>query len=147
MRSPLDRLPSFLQNRALVLKASSFALVGLVNTVVDFAVFSLAHLYAGLPIIVANVLAWIVAVTGSYVMNTLVTFAAETDGKLRAKTYAGFAGSQLGGLVANTATVFLASKFMHVLLAKTLAIGVTFLVNFTLSHFVVFRPRTNTQRS
>jgi putative flippase GtrA len=146
MRSLIDRLPSFLQNRALVLKAASFALVGLVNTAVDFAVFSFTHLYVGLPIIVANVLAWIVAVSGSYVMNTLVTFAAESEGKLRAKTYVGFAGSQLGGLVANTATVFLASKFMHVLLAKTLAIGVTFLVNFTLSHFVVFRPRPDRVR-
>jgi putative flippase GtrA len=30
-----------------------------------------------------------------------------------------------------------------VVLAKLLAIGASFLVNFSLSHFVVFRPRTS----
>jgi len=47
----------------------------------------------------------------------------------------------LAGLVANTATVFLASYFMPVLVGKVLAIGASFLVNFSLSHFVVFRER------
>ena len=106
-----------------MLKAASFALVGVVNTAVDFIVFSFTHLWLGLPIIAANVLSWVVAVTGSYVLNTLVTFA----------------GSQVGGLVANTATVLIASYFMPVLVGKVLAIGVSFLVNFLLSHLVVFR--------
>ena len=47
--------------------------------------------------------------------------------------------SQVAGLVANTATVLAASYFMPVLIGKVLAIGVSFLVNFSLSHFVVFR--------
>jgi putative flippase GtrA len=137
----LDRLPLLVRDRALLVKAGSFALVGVANTVVDFAVFSFAHLHVGLSIIVANVLAWIVAVSGSYVLNTLVTFAAESQRRLRASTYVGFAGSQVGGLVANTATVVAASYFMPVLAGKVLAIGVSFLVNFLLSHLVVFRRR------
>jgi putative flippase GtrA len=137
----LDRLSQLIQNRALMLKAASFALVGVVNTVVDFIVFSFTHLWLGLPIIAANILSWIVAVTGSYVLNTLVTFAAESEGKLRAGTYLSFAGSQVGGLVGNTATVLIASYFMPVLAGKVLAIGVSFLVNFLLSHLVVFRRR------
>jgi len=56
---------------------------------------------------------------------------------------ASFAISQVAGLVANTATVFVASYFMPVLLGKLLAIGASFLVNFSLSHFVVFRKRSN----
>ena len=40
-------------------------------------------------------------------------------------------------------TVFVASYFMPVLVGKVLAIGVSFLVNFSLSHFVVFRKRPN----
>jgi putative flippase GtrA len=137
----LARIPSLLRNRAVMLKAASFALVGVVNTVVDFIVFSFTHLWLGLPIIAANILSWIVAVTGSYVLNTLVTFAAESEGQLRAGTYVSFAGSQVGGLVANTATVLIASYFMPVLMGKVLAIGVSFLVNFLLSHLVVFRQR------
>jgi putative flippase GtrA len=132
--------------RAIVLKALSFAVVGVVNSAVDFGVFSFAYYYLGLSIIAANVLAWIVAVTGSYVMNSLTTFARESRRVLTLKAYAGFAASQIAGLVANTATVLIASYFMPVWIGKVLAIGVSFLVNFSLSHFVVFRKRADTSQ-
>lgn len=130
---------TFLRERTLLLKAVSFGAVGLVNTFVDFAVFSFAYFYLGLPIIAANVLSWTVAVTGSYVLNALFTFAAESERRLKVKTYLGFVASQVGGLIANTATVVAASHFVPVLAAKVLAIGASFLVNFSLSHFAVFR--------
>jgi putative flippase GtrA len=132
--------------RAIALKAVSFAVVGVVNSAVDFGVFSFAYYYLALSIVAANVLAWIVAVTGSYVMNSLTTFARESRRVLTLKAYAGFAASQILGLVANTATVLIASYFMPVWIGKVLAIGVSFLVNFSLSHFVVFRKRADTQR-
>ena len=130
--------------RAIVLKALSFAVVGVVNSAVDFGVFSFAYYYLALPIVAANVLAWIFAVTGSYVMNSLTTFARESRRVLTLKAYAGFAASQVAGLVANTATVVIASYFMPVWIGKVIAIGVSFLVNFSLSHFVVFRKRPDT---
>jgi len=135
------RLVQAWRERAILLKAVSFGLVGLVNLAVDFAVFSFGYFYLGLPIIAANVIAWIVAVSNSYVLNSLTTFAAESGGRLRVKDYLAFCASQVGGLLANTTTVFVASYFMPVLLAKVLAIGAGFLVNFSLSHFVVFRAR------
>ena len=133
--------------REIALKAASFALVGLVNFTVDFSVSSFAHLYLNWRIISANVAAWMIAVSGSYVMNSLITFAAESGRRLRLKDYATFALSQTGGLVANTATVFVLSYFIPVLVAKALAIGASFLVNFSLSHFVVFRRQDKTTGS
>jgi putative flippase GtrA len=127
--------------RAILLKAVSFGMVGVVNLAIDFAIFSLGYFYFGLPIIAANVIAWIVAVTNSYVLNSLITFAAESGGKLRVRDYLAFCLSQTGGLVANTTTVFVASYFMPVLFGKVLAIGAGFAVNFSLSHFIVFRAR------
>jgi len=137
----LDRLRRTLRDRAFMVKAVSFACIGVVNTLIDFGVFSLAHLYLGLRIIVANILSWAIAVTGSYLMNSLITFAAESQRQLRLRAYVGFVASQIAGLVANTATVVVASYFMPVLVGKALAIGVSFVVNFSLSHFIVFRPR------
>jgi putative flippase GtrA len=136
-----ERLIAAWHERAIVLKAMSFALVGVVNSAVDFGVFAFAYYLAELPIVTANVLSWCVAVSGSYVMNSLTTFAHESGRELRAKAYASFALSQAAGLVANTTTVVVASYFMPVLVGKMLAIGVSFLVNFTLSHFIVFRRR------
>jgi putative flippase GtrA len=134
-----ERVRTVLLDRALFLKAVSFAGVGVVNTLVDFGLFSLFHLYLGWSIVVANVTAWIIAVTGSYVMNSLFTFAAESQGKLRLKSYGSFLAAQLAGLFADTATVVIASYFMPVLLGKVLALGASFVVNFSLSHFVIFR--------
>ena len=136
-----ERLIAAWHERAIVLKAASFAAVGFVNSAVDFGVFSFAYYYLELPIVTANVMAWMVAVSGSYVMNSLTTFARESGRELRAKAYFAFMISQIGGLLANTTTVFVASYFMPVLLGKVLAIGASFLVNFSLSHFVVFRKR------
>jgi putative flippase GtrA len=90
---------------------------------------------------VANVGAWLVAVSGSYVMNSLTTFSAETGRKLRLKDYAGFVGSGIVAVAATTTTLVVAANFMPVWAAKGLAILVSFAVNFSITHFVVFRPR------
>ena len=140
------RLQQAWRERTIALKAVSFALVGLVNLVVDFGVFALGYYVFGLPIITANVLSWVIAVSNSYVMNSLTTFAAESGRRLRLRDYLTFALSQVGGLITNTTTVFVASYYVPVPVAKLLAIGVGFLVNFSLSHFVVFRRRENSTR-
>jgi putative flippase GtrA len=137
----VGRVTRLLRDRVLVTKAAKFATIGLFNTIVDFSVFSLGYLYFGLPIIPANVMAWIVGVSGSYILNSRVTFAAETGGKLGLRTYAKFLTAQLGGFLANTTTVLIASYFIPVMAGKVLAIGASFLVNFSLSNFVVFRSR------
>ena len=136
-------LPSWI-DRELVVKAISFGLIGCVNATVDFVVFSILHLYVGLPIIPANLISWCVAVTNSYVLNSMFTFAAESGRRLTFRRYIAFAATQVGGLIANTITVFVASFFIPVLVAKLLAIGASFVVDFTLSHLLVFRRREET---
>ena len=123
-------------------QAARFAVIGVLNTSVDFGVFLLALAFLTSSLVAANVLSWTVAVTGSYVMNSFITFAAESGRRLRFRAYAGFIGSGLAGLIANTATLLMAAKLLllPVILAKVLAIGVSFLVNFSLARFVVFRP-------
>jgi putative flippase GtrA len=136
-------LPAWI-DRTLVAKALSFGLIGCVNATVDFVVFSIGHLYFGLPIIPANLISWCVAVTNSYVLNSMFTFAAESGRRLSFGRYIAFAATQVGGLIANTITVFVASYFIPVLVAKVLAIGASFVVDFTLSHLLVFRRREET---
>ena len=137
-----------LGGRVLVGQAARFAVIGVVNTSIDFGVFLFALAYITSSLVAANVLSWTVAVTGSYVMNSFITFAAESGRRLRFRAYAGFIGSGLAGLIANTATLLVAAELLllPVVLAKVLAIGVSFLVNFTLARFVVFRPRPSAAR-
>ena len=147
MRLPplLDRLFRRLvqawRTRGVTLKAASFALVGVVNTFIDLGIFLAAYNLLNLPLIPANVLAWLVAVSGSYVMNSFITFAAESGRQLRWRSYGAFVASGVAGVITNTAILVVASYWLPVLAAKLLAIAVSFVVNFSLSHFVVFRTR------
>jgi len=165
--APFERLNRRLarawQERAIGIKAASFAIIGVVNTLIDFGVFLLAReLFRSpfftavlgqtaefcqcgtadkLALIPANVVAWAVAVSGSYILNSLVTFSVESGRQLRLKAFASFVASGIAGLIANTTTVYVLSYFIPEVAAKICAIAASFLVNFSLSHFVVFRPR------
>jgi putative flippase GtrA len=136
-----DRLERAWRERALSLKAASFAMIGVVNTLIDLAVFLVAYSVLALPLVPANVLAWLVAVSCSYVMNCFITFAAESGRQLRLRDYGTFVASGIAGVVTNTTVLVIAAYWMPVLAAKLLAILASFLVNFSLSHFVVFRQR------
>jgi putative flippase GtrA len=154
------------RNRALSLKAMAFAVIGVVNTVVDYCVFLIARAaLSGSPaaqsavdrladschcgnattvsLVAANMMSWIVAVTGSYIMNSSITFAAESGRRLRWRDYGAFLASGVVGWLANTATLVFAAEalLLPVWLAKAVAILASFVVNFSLSHFVVFRVR------
>jgi putative flippase GtrA len=154
------------RTRTFSLKAAAFALIGVVNTAIDYSVFLLAraayeHSPAALAafdalsascqcgkpqtvlLIAANVTSWIVAVSGSYIMNSSITFAVESGRKLRWRHYLAFIVTGIVGLFANTATLVIAAQvlLLPVYAAKALAILASFVVNFSLSHFVVFRGR------
>ena len=131
------------RNRAVSFKAAVYALIGVVNTAIDYAVFLTAHAVLGLPLVAANALSWIVAVSVSYTLNSTITFAAETGRKLRWSAYFIFVASGTAGWLANTTALVIAVEvlLLPAWLAKLLAVMASFIVNFSLSHFVVFRVR------
>ena len=144
LQSLIRRLVQSWGERALVLKAVSFAMVGVVNTIVDASVFFLAYTHLTSSLIAANVLAWMVGISCSYTLNSFITFAAESGRKLTVRGFGAFAVSGLVGLCANTTALVLAAHYFPVWGAKACAILVSFLVNFSLTNFVVFRPRAQT---
>jgi putative flippase GtrA len=160
------RLAERWRSRALSMKAVTFALVGVVNTVIDYGLFLLARAAlsrspaalatfsslaascdcsntATISLIAANTMSWIVAVSASYVMNSSITFAAESGRQLRWRAYFAFVISGVAGWLANTTTLVVAAEvlLLPIWLAKAVAVLASFVVNFTLSHFVVFRVR------
>ena len=67
----------------LLRKAGAFAGIGFINAAIDFAVFWTAVQAFDLAKIPANVLAWLVAVSFSYAMNSFTTFGPESGRILR----------------------------------------------------------------
>lgn len=131
--------------RPTVAKMISFGVIGLGNTVIDLGVFTFAYKVLGLPLVPANIMAWLVAVSCSYVMNTMITFRAESGRVLRRKDYFSFVASGILGVIATTTTLVVLSHFVPVYAAKLVSILAGFVVNFTMSHFVVFRAKTSSQ--
>lgn len=127
----------------MLVKAISFAAVGAVNTAIDAGVFFLALHVLTSSLVAANVLAWLVAVSCSYAMNSFLTFAAESGRVLRLKDYGRFVASGVAGVCATTLTVVIVAQYLPVWAAKLAAIAVSFTVNFSLTNFVVFRPGRN----
>jgi putative flippase GtrA len=113
-----------------------FAMAGLLTFLLDTAVFLLLALEAGVPVWLANIVAWAIAVQQSYVLNGVWTFRRPWRELADRVTYGGFIVGGLLGVTVTTVTVTLAAMVMPVLPAKGLAIltGVAF--NYIASHFV-----------
>jgi putative flippase GtrA len=133
--------------RELAFQMFRFGLVGLANAGVDAAVFftmvailaALApHLSPDWSLIAANTTSFVIAVSCSYILNSLFTFKRHHT-ELSVRAYLLFAASQVAGFVAHTATLVIAAKYLPLPLAKLLGIGVGFVVNFTLARTIVFR--------
>ncbi len=165
-RSLAERLSGSWRNRALSVKAISFALIGVVNTLVDYSIFLVARAALArspsaqslfdsvaascrcadpttVSLIAANMISWTIAVSGSYILNSSITFAAESGRELRWRSYLIFLASGIVGWFANTTTLVVGAQVLGlpVWVAKAIAILASFVVNFSLSHFVVFRVR------
>jgi putative flippase GtrA len=125
--------------RSLLAKLFSFASIGVVNVAVDASTFMLAFYLFHLPLIFSNVVAWVIAVSGSYAMNTKITFRRETDGVFSVKRYMRFAASGVLGVIIATMVLIVLSGYTNVPAAKLASILVAFGVNFCMSHFIVFR--------
>ncbi len=133
--------------RELAFQMFRFGLVGLANAGVDAVVFFtmvavLGALAPGLShewsLIAANTTSFAIAVTCSYILNSLFTFKKRRS-DLGLRPYLVFVLSQVAGFVAHTATLVIAAKYVPLPLAKLFGIGVGFVVNFTLARAIVFR--------
>lgn len=118
-----------------------FAGIGVLNTALDFAVFTLCVHGFGWPLVAANVAAWSVAVSFSYGMNGRWTFARSRTEILRVVPYARFAlGNALSLVVATTALVLL-SDHAPVSAAKLASMVLGFAINFVVGKYLTFGAR------
>ena len=139
MKLILLKLVDAWRRRTLLAKIFSFASIGFINVAVDVSIFTIALQFLGLPLIVSNVISWLVAVTGSYAMNAKITFGRETGGALSVARYLRFVASGIAGVIVATSVLVLLAPYTNIPIAKLASIIAGFGVNFCMSHFIVFR--------
>ena len=138
MERALNQIAIAWRSRTIVAKLFSFATIGVANVAVDVTVFSIAYKLFHLPLVLSNFIAWAVAVSGSYALNTKVTFGRETGGAFSWMHYLRFAASGVLGVIVATTTLVILSQYANIFVAKFASILAAFGVNFSMSHFVVF---------
>lgn len=137
----------------ILVEASRFAIVGFLNFVLDVAILTLLSLqfgiYSGAGIIVLNIISGTIAFFNSYFWNRKFTFQKKTDAN--AGEFGAFAFVSAGGLVINTAILFLITTFVaspkgiseeqFLTIAKVISILVSLFWNFLGYKFIVFRKK------
>lgn len=115
-----------------------FAAVGLINTGLDFALFSAFFWVVGWSVVAANLVAFSVAALNSYVMNRSWVF---PDAALRPLPQSLLLFAAVTCFSAAGATLvlwLLVGAGVPVLVAKALSVGVSILLNFTGLSRIVF---------
>jgi len=119
-------------------KAGRFAVVGVGNTLVDFAVFTLLAQALGVSVYLSQAAGYSAGTLNSYVLNRSWTFRA--GGRFFSPALVKFLALSLAMLAFSTGILYLAYDLggLPKLAAKIVATGVTMVVNFLASRFWVF---------
>lgn len=117
-----------------------FGLVGVVNTGVDFIVFVLLYRVVGLDPLLANTIAFFIAVSNSYLMNHRWTFR-RPNASISFTAYARFVVLNAGGLLIGTLVILLLEGVIPLEFAKIIAAGLTYIWNYTASKLFVFNTK------
>jgi len=114
-----------------------FAIVGLANTIIDFGLFMLLYTKLGVDPILANIFAFLLAVTNSYFLNSRWTFDSSNH-SISKSGFIRFIMISSAGLVISITTIMVLDGYMAVEMAKLLATGLTLIWNFTTSKLFIF---------
>lgn len=120
---------------------AKFALVGVLNTGVDFAVFAVLALALRVPVPGAHALAYGAGVLNSYVWNRFWTFRAA--GRPHAAEWWRFAAVQAVSFGCATAVLLLLAQGggWHPVAAKAVSIAASLALNYAGSRWWVFRAQ------
>jgi len=117
-----------------------YSLVGVGSTITDFAIFAVAWGVLCCPPTVANVLAFMFAVTQGFYLNATWTFHS-SGSEISAKSYFKYVAVNLGCLLISTLTIFFFSEMIGPMLAKLSSTVLVLAWGFCLSKRIVFNGR------
>lgn len=120
-----------------IAEIARFAVVGLINTGIDLAVFSLCFYVLEINLILANTVAYAAGTINSYLMNKHWTFAGRGAPEVSPAEFTRFVIFNFGGLALSNLAIYGFAMFVLPILAKIGAVGITFVWNYlTIRRFV-----------
>lgn len=119
-----------------------FGVVGVVNTIVDFAIFITLVRYFEWNLLLANAVSYIIAVSNSYVLNLIWTFRKSEGAKFGAHSYMLFVVVNTVGFLIGSLVIWQLQDIVIPEFAKLMSIAITLIWNFfATKHFVIERGK------
>ncbi len=118
-------------------KAGKFAVVGVMNTLIDYGVFTLLTQVVLLNVYASQVIAFICGMLNSYIFNSRWTFGAE--GRFFSPLFIRFLILNVCMLGLSTAFLAFFMQFTAALIAKGCSVILSMTISFLLNRFWVFR--------
>ena len=120
---------------------SRFALVGLLNTCLDFALFNVFYYGLSINLLIANTLSYGTGIINSFFLNKYWTFSGSEDRRKYSHSvqFLLFLGLNLIALLISNGVVWWSALYIPAIWAKVLAIIVVFAWNYLMSRNVVFK--------
>ena len=119
-----------------------YGVVGVGNTITDFLVFSLLIFHFKTDSLIANGLAFAVAVTQGYWLNALWTFR-DTGNRKFWRKFLSYVAVNLGGLATSMVMLLLLRDVIGPLAAKFSSVLFVFAWGYGISSRLIFRPCNN----
>ena len=107
-----------------------FVGVGLTNTAVDMGAFICLYELVEFDVISSNVIAFLLAVMNSYVLNRLITFADQRVGSMPLRGLGRFLVVAGAAMIVSTAIVYMIAQFAHPVIGKLVALVASTLINY-----------------
>lgn len=127
-------------------RLSIFAGIGILNTLIDTACFGFFYEVLQFSILVSNVLAFLAAVTNSYVLNRRLTFSDRINNIDTSGSSVKFLAIAVFCLGVSTLIIYGLSVIMHPFFGKLIASAVSFVIGYLGSNLLVF-PKTEREDS
>lgn len=120
---------------------ATYSAVGVLNTATDFLVFTLCISAFSINLLVANFIAFAIAVTQGYILNKRWTFG-DSGKSLGVRSYFFYVAINLGGLVVSSVTIVLLSNWTGPLLAKLASVFIVLFWGYLMAKRFVFANKS-----
>jgi putative flippase GtrA len=124
-----------------LVRPGKFAVVGVVNTAIDFVIFTALVSGASWSPVLANVVSYSCAIANSFLLNKHWTFSERRRHGRTIRQFVLFVGFNLIGLVLSTTIVWAFAQHLGALQAKGVSVLATFAWNYWASRQYVFTLR------
>lgn len=138
-------IKKLISNKELIL----YLIFGILTTVVNFTVYSIATRLFSIEELLANALSWLIAVIFAYVTNKLYVFSSKSwTVEIITKELTGFLTARVFSLGVDTLIMFFGIKIllMFDLYVKLISQIVVVILNYVLSKYFVFKNKPSNQQ-